>query len=479
MREIKRRNSGKEEIIHESQAFVEGNKGLKINTENKVKQYPSPRISSEYMDCSMPMTFDSFSHCSLGCLYCFAYFFKSNNSSFNENLHVAPMEKMIPAIEGSPKSYREKTFYKHFYEKRFLLHWGGMADPFCHFERSNRVGYKLLEALGANNYPTLFSFKGATIFHPKYRRLFEKYSSQHNFAFQVSIVTGSDVLAKDVEIGVPSPSRRLAAIKMLSEMGYYTILRLRPFIIGVTDVGLEDLLGRALEAGIRGVSMEFFAVDVRCSDGMRTRYNWLSKMMGVKDLLKYFKELSPSERGGYMRLNRRVKEIYVRTVFEFCMKHNLTFGVSDPDFKELNTSGSCCGMPDNFPENRLLENWTKGQLTYALKEARRKHHLTGGESQILRFNEVYKTEDTYLDEVEFTNDHVACAELTAAERRRYTYRSLAQRTWNNLRSPGNPRNYFHGKLLPVGLGDDGNLEFRYVEHNYERRWKDEGLDLTR
>jgi len=472
-----KKKSTREEIIHESKKFVESNKGLKLDMNAKVKQYISPRISSEYMDCSMPMTFDSYSHCSLGCLYCFAYFFKSNNTSFNENLHVSAMEKMIPAIEGKPKSYREKIFHRHFYSKKFLLHWGGMADPFCNFERSNRRAFNFLEALGANNYPTLFSFKGATIFHPRYRRLFEKYSSQQNFAFQVSIVTGDDKLSREVEIGVPSPTRRLEAIKMLSEMGYYTILRLRPFIIGVTDRSLDELLGKALEAGIKGVSMEFFAVDVRCSSGMRTRYKWLAQVMGVKDLLSYFKDLSPSERGGYMRLNRLVKEIYVRKVFEFCMTHGLTFGVSDPDFKELNSSGSCCGMPDDFPDNRLLENWTRGQLTYALKEARRKYHLEN-KDQYLRFNDVFHKEDTYLDDIELTNDHVACAELTAAERKSYTYRSLAQKTWNNLRSPGNPRNYFHGKILPVGIDQDGNLEFKYVEHDYEKRWAKDGLDLS-
>lgn len=32
--------------------------------------YSSPRMSSEVMDCSMPLTFDSYSYCSMGCLYC-------------------------------------------------------------------------------------------------------------------------------------------------------------------------------------------------------------------------------------------------------------------------------------------------------------------------------------------------------------------------------------------------------------------------
>jgi hypothetical protein len=57
------------DIVEESLHFVRQNEGYVITDENKGK-YSSPRISSELMDCSMPMTFDSYSSCSLGCNYC-------------------------------------------------------------------------------------------------------------------------------------------------------------------------------------------------------------------------------------------------------------------------------------------------------------------------------------------------------------------------------------------------------------------------
>ena len=36
--------------------------------------YQSPRWSNEIADCSMPMTFDTYSNCAFGCLYCFSQF---------------------------------------------------------------------------------------------------------------------------------------------------------------------------------------------------------------------------------------------------------------------------------------------------------------------------------------------------------------------------------------------------------------------
>jgi hypothetical protein len=328
------------------------------------------------------------------------------------------------------------------------------------------------------NYPTLFSFKGDTIFEDKYVKTFEKYRKQKNFAFQISMVTYDKKMSREIEIGVPSPDRRLEAIRMLSKMGYWTILRLRPYIIGISDESIDELLSATLDAGINGISMEFFALDVRTTQGMQERYNWIGKHIGVKNINKYFKALSPSERGGYMRLNRLVKEDHVKRIYKFCEKHNLVFGCSDPDFKELNTTGSCCGLSDNYKPNRGLENWTRNQLTYHLKELRKEYHISGKIGE-LTFDMVYPPGVPYLESTELTNDHIKVSGMQNALRYEHNYRTIIQGNWNNLRSPANPRNYFNGKLLPVGVDEFDNLIFRYQPHEFETRWKSEGINLER
>jgi len=464
------------EIVKEAQRFLRENKDLKVQSYD----YTSPRISSEIPDCSMPMTFDQYNYCSLSCLYCFAYFFKTNSPAYKGHqipLKAVNVDKMIAAMQGHPKDKRGQLMYEHFYKREFLLHWGGLADPFCNFEHSNRQGFKLIEALAEMNYPTLFSFKGNDIFSDDYVKLFEKYGDQSNFAFQISIVTNSDKMAQKVEIGNPSTTKRLEALKMLSDMGYWTILRLRPFIMGLTDIGLDELLDRAKECGISGISTEWFALDARSNEGMKRRFRWLGDLMGTQQLQKYYSTLSPSSRGGYMRLNRKVKEPYVKQIYKFCVENDITCGISDPDFKELNTSGSCCGMPDDFPKNRKLENWTRNQITYHIKRARQRYHQTG-QPVYLRFNEVYG-EESYLDNIELAQEHVSVINKPRAERKAITQRHILQEHWNNLRSPQNPRNYFHGKLMPVNTDENGNLIFKYEPLEYEDRWEKEGIDLTK
>ena len=465
------------EIRRESLRFVQNNRRTIIDP--KMPAYISPRISSEYMDCSMPMTFDSYSHCSLGCAYCFAYMFKTNNSSFSSILHGTRPIELLKAINGEPTNLRMRSFYKHFFKKRFLLHWGGMADPFCNFEKANQIGYELIKGLGEAQYPTLFSFKGSTIFNHKYSKLIERFADQKNFAFQVSIVCPSDEMSKKVEIGVPVTSKRIKALKMLSSMGYYTILRLRPYIIGISDDGIEELLHRCKDAGIHAVSLEFVALDTRSNEGLRKRYKWLGQLIGTSDIMKYFRDLSPIERGGYLRLNRLVKERFVKTIYKFCVDNDILFACSDPDFKELNMSGSCCGMPNEYPENRELENWTKNQLTYHLARCRREYHTKGRIVQ-LKFPDVFKNkEDTYLDSIVFGQDHICVSDMCSSERFDTHYFRHARNTWNNLRSPANPRNYFHGKVLPIRKDENNDLVFSYVPSDYEQRWKDEGINLSK
>ncbi len=450
--------------------------------------YQSPRVSSETMDCSLPMTFDHLSICGgHKCLYCFSFYSKSNNAMLAEgssrrvpvNLRSADMPKMMFTMQGKGiTDKRSQSLYDNFYKKKFILHWGGLADPFCHFEAHNMVGYPFINFLGEMNYPTLFSFKGSAILKKEYTQLFEKYSSQKNFAFQISMVTFDNEKAKNVEINVPSPTVRLKIMKMLSGLGYFTILRLRPFILGITDETLDELLDAALESGMKGVSTEFFALDARANAGMIERYKWLAEQTGIDNLTKYFAKLSPLERGTYRRLNWKVKEYWVKKIFLFCQKHNLVFGCSDPDFKELNSSGSCCSLSDNFPANKGLENWSKDQLTYHLKEARKLYHRTG-KQKILSFDGVYTKNATFLDDVEFHDDHVSVIGKSQPIRNATTVRHVISRHWNSLGSPANPRNYFDRILEPCGKDSKGYMLYKYNPRPYEAEWVKEGIDLTK
>jgi len=444
--------------------------------------YSSPRLSSEYLDCSMPLTFDSYNFCSYSCKYCFAAFFKGNNPMLKgeglqlKSVDVKKMERMITG------KMPNDLYWKFFFSKRYIMQWGSMADPFCNFEKTNKVGEQLIKLFGDNKYPIRFSFKGQEI--QTYLPLFEKYKEAKNFVFQSSIIGVDPVLASKIEVGAPSPDFRFKMLGKLGEMGYWTILRLRPFVIGFSDIGLDELLENCKKYKIRGISMEFFALDFKCSKEVRKQVTRLGDLLGY-DIERYYKDLSSHRRGSYMRLNRDVKERWVRKIYKFCYDNNVVFGCSDPDYKELNMSGSCCALPESFPENPEICNYTRCQQTDKLRLLRRNYWRgKRGDDIQLKFGNVVNGDPKFQDFLHnnrlFGNDIVYKTSYLTSEVVNTTPASCMRKFWNNLRSPNAPMNYFEGKVMPVGRDEDGNLVYEYKVHPYEEYWtKDLGIDLGR
>jgi len=448
-----------------------------VDSIKKGQYYTFPRISSEYVDCSLPLTGDTNNICTgFFCKYCFAAYQKSVNPSLRGEFQfkTVKVEHIKEILEGK---HPENPYYKNFIQYRFPIHIGGLSDCQDKTEPLTSVTYNLLKVFIEHNYPVIISTKGTYFTEtPEYYKLFEQTKQHKNFAFQFSIITNDDKQAEKIEVGVPSTTARLASMKKLSELGYWTILRLRPFIIGLTDIGLEELLTRSREAGAKAISLEFFCFDVRCgSKEIKKRYKLMSDLLGF-DMEEYYRKLSPSERGGYRRLNRDVKEIFVKRMWKKCHELGIQFNTSDPDFKELNESGSCCGLPETKEKyNSDLINWSRGQLTYHMKELRKRYWASNGEDKYLTWDMIAKdVPHNWMKEHRFYGDSLKNWHSDFGKTKMGYGHEFLQ-TWNNLRSAGNPYSYFHGKIKPSHVDKNGNIVYKYIPHPYETRWRKEGI----
>ncbi len=439
--------------------------------------YSSPRVSSEYPDCSLPLTFDVYNICSFKCQYCFAYYQKSNNPSCKGVLNVKPVN-IKSLIDIFDKKNINDWKWKCFIKYGIPIHFGGLADNYDNNEKQIMAGYPLVKKLAEIKYPTIFSTKGTLMAEGKYYQLFKDYKDNKNFAFQFSIITNSDKNANVIERGCPSTSERLYAMKKISDLGYWAILRLRPYIIGLTNVDIESLIERSAQAGAKAVSMEFFCLERRMSgEKIEKRYEILSKVIGF-NIVKYYQNLSPTERGTYQRLNRDVKEKYVKQIWKLCKKHNLQFNISDPDFKELNQSGSCCGLPDNaneYIDKCLTSGWSRAQLTHHLRLLRERYWKSNGKDKYLTFDDILNSEKAEWMNNMKVYTHSLKRWATRYDMRDTVYKEEFLQTWNNLRSPGNPYNYFHGKIKPAFLDSNKNIVYEYIPSKYEIEWAKEGL----
>jgi len=421
----------------------------------KQRFYGSPRWTGEVLDCSMPMTFDQYSRCSYNCLYCFSFFQRGIrhlnwllNSGGTRKLYTE--ERPDPVnVEALGKLFRGETnnMFSQYIADRYWMQWGGLSDPFDEFERQMGVGLQLLELFAELRYPVCFSTKGTWWTEDdRYMTLFARNRDIWNMKY--SIINLDRDRSRAIEMGCPSPEERLEALETLAAVGVPVTLRLRPFIIGLSDVGDEylELIRRAAAAGARAVSTEFFCVERRMTKDGRARFDRISEALGI-DIVDFYRRNTPNATG-YMRLNPKIKQPYVDKMEALCRRLRLRFYVSDAHHKDRCFNGSCCGLPETAKYHR-------GQFTEAIVIARRcgEVHFSDIRDHILP---CFRT----LRAVEAVN-LVRGSPSQRARFYHYTMFDLIRYYWNSPNEAKSPYRYFGGALWPSGVDSEGDVVYVY------------------
>lgn len=408
--------------------------------------YQSPRWSNEIADCSMPMTFDTYSNCSFGCMYCFSQFQRGIGKAKEEYLHKEVKNVSVDKIKKmftDPDTHAGQ--FKEYIKQHKVMQWGGLSDQFDGFERKRGVTLELLKFFKEIDCPLCFSTK-ATWFTED-ERYMDLIRGQKNWNFKFSIITLDEHKAHVIERGVSTPAERLKAIERIAnaDAGGAT-LRLRPFIIGVTTPTYLDLIQEAHDRGADAMSTEFMCVEQRSP----TLKQWLptfNELCGF-DFMAFYKKYSVST--GYLRLNRKVKEPFMRNMKALCDKLGMRFYVSDAHFKELCCNGSCCGLPASW-------NYSRGQWCEALQIA--KNNPTGE----VRWADVHKDIDSLVSS--FSWARAQGFNCNSSEKRAHfdgmTMADYMRWLWNNPQSGQSPYKLFEGALVPINKDEDGNLVYKF------------------
>jgi len=427
------------------------------NAAQVLKQnYTSPRWSMEICDCSMPMSFDTYSKCAYNCLYCFAFFQKSHTLKGYSNQKNAGKFEIRSVNPDKVKHLFESAFiddraavgqteqqFFPYIQDRKIMQWGGLADEFDEWERRYGVTLELLQYFDAIDYPLSMSTKAAWwTADDRYMNLFRKHT--HNWHVKVSIITNSDAKAKQMEKGVPSSTERLAAIKRLADIGIHVTLRLRPFIIGVSE-DWKQLMDRAHEAGADSVTTEFFCMESRADAELKARYAAMSKICGF-DIHKFYME--HSKQNGYKRLNRAIKAPIIKAMQEHAHSLGMRFHVSDAFCRERNDACNCCGVP---PEWGVSQYGNIGQAIIIAREKGEVH-----------FSDLLPYIDRY-----FKYSWSKAAQYNTGSNRaralRYdmTMAEFLRNNWNNVRGATSPAVAYGGILKPDGIDENGDVVYKY------------------
>lgn len=415
------------------------------------KNYSSPRWSMEITDCSMPMTMDTYSVCSYNCLYCFAFFQKSHtvDGYLNKDVRSVNPEKVMEIFEAArgatDKKLSEVTAqFIPYIRGGKIMQWGGMADQFDEYERKHGVTLSLLRYFDAIDYPLSFSTKAAWWTEDsRYMELFAKHA--HNWHTKISIITADEEKAKRMEKGVPGPAERFAAIKRLTAQGNRVTLRLRPYIIGLSE-DYETSISEAHAAGADSVTTEFFCMESRANEQLKARYAEMSEICKF-DIWKFYME--QSRQAGYKRLSKAIKAPIIHKMRDYAHSLGLRFHVSDAACRECNDACNCCGVPPEWGVSQT------GHIGNAIIIAREKGEV--------RFGDISDPMGEYFD----FSWVKACGYNTGSNRARAllydtTMAQWLRANWNNVKASTSPAKAYGGILTPVGRDENEDVIYKYT-----------------
>ena len=404
--------------------------------------YQSPRWTGEIADCSLPVTFDTYSNCSYGCVYCFSQYQRgiggAKDDYLSKKVKAVDPKKVLELFKGEKPN---STFWGYLKDKR-PIQYGGLSDQFDEFERKYGITYEILKGLREMDYPICFSTKAAwPFFDEKYRELFK---GADNWNIKFSIITLDENDAKRIEVGVPSPQERLKAMKEYNKMSKGgTTLRLRPFIVGVSDKNYLDLIEQAYEAGASAVTTEFFCLEMRSVKQAKEHYKTISECAGF-DIVEFYRKYSNGS--GYLRLNRKVKGKYITKMQELCEKLGMRFYVSDAHGKECSNNCCCCALNKNW-------NYSRGHFAAALQIAKK----TGE----VRWSDIEP--DMYF--LDFPIKNASGFNLNSTENRAklngLTMKEYLHYLWNSPKRGQSPYKIFERVLMPNGLDENGDIIYSY------------------
>ena len=405
--------------------------------------YSSPRWSGEVSDCSMPMTFDTYSNCSFGCCYCFSQYQRGIGSGKDDYRAKKVTSVNVERVKDIFTFKRPSQFSEYIKERR-TFQWGGLSDQFDGNERKYGKTLELLKFFKEIDYPICFSTKATWWLDDK--RYTDLFRGQKNWNVKFSIITEDPKAAAIIEKGVPAPQDRIDAIKKMTDLdaGGAT-LRLRPFIIGVSSKDYKSLIRHCAEAGATAMTTEFFCLERRSVNTAKENYAEMSKLIG-RDIVEFY--VKNSKGSGYLRLNRAVKEPYVRKMRDLAHELGMRFYVSDAHFKEACDNACCCGLPDDWEIGRC-------QFSQALQLCKNNGQVT--------FNEIADGAD-YLDfpwaKAEGFNTN------TVQKRAKFegmTMKEYLRYLWNNPKAGQGPYTMFEGVMAPDGYDENGDVIYVYDE----------------
>lgn len=357
------------------------------------EMYSYPQSLSLYegiFRCSYPLRYDVYKFCSVGCKYCFAELGKKamgvKRDGIGSMKDVYNLNKFLYDVLVNGNIFgKSEELVRIFVSERIPILFGTLSDIFGVYEKKMRLTYETLKSLCIWKYPVNISSK-CQIFEDKdemkmyIRDIFDKYD-RDKILMRVSLVGIDEDKIRGVE--KVSVKARLDFLKEICKLGINCIVRVQPFLVGISDVRYKEFLYRLKEIGVKGVSWEGFKL--KASFGRYCK-SFLNRM---KKWLKLTK--------GYYHYGDDLIEEWYGKYREECDKLGMDCSIVDTDYMHKNVGYyDCCG---NVGVGTFRKVWECNGFNWLLKKF--KDVMKKKVMEVITFRDVEKYMPEWIKDKKF------------------------------------------------------------------------------
>ena len=214
-----------------------------FKTEVQVEKPRTIITRNESPDISFDRSINPYRGCEHGCVYCFArpthaFMGLSPGLDFESKLFAKPDAARMLDKELSKPGYQPRT-----------IAIGTNTDPYQPIEKQYRIMREILEVLEARGHPVGIVTKSALV--TRDIDILSRMAERGLAKVALSVTTMDRMLARTMEPRASTPTKRLEAIRQLSDAGIPTSVMVAPIIPGLTDQEMERILDSAYAAGAR------------------------------------------------------------------------------------------------------------------------------------------------------------------------------------------------------------------------------------
>ncbi|OBQ73020.1 MULTISPECIES: PA0069 family radical SAM protein [Mesorhizobium] len=214
-----------------------------FKTEVQVEKPRTIITRNESPDISFDRSINPYRGCEHGCVYCFArpthaFMGLSPGLDFESKLFAKPDAARLLDKELSKDGYQPRT-----------IAIGTNTDPYQPIEKQYRIMREILEVLEARGHPVGIVTKSALV--TRDIDILSRMAERGLAKVALSVTTMDRMLARTMEPRASTPTKRLEAIRQLSDAGIPASVMVAPIIPGLTDQEMERILDSAHAAGAR------------------------------------------------------------------------------------------------------------------------------------------------------------------------------------------------------------------------------------